>query len=297
MSITLRSLGQIAVDLTEAMNWLEEIQVPYKESRVEKLSDFIFHRLMNSSTSESTDLESGAVSPRIYYALVDAAALGLIAREFRRLPSSRIPRRTIRDAIQGPLDPADENSSNNQARNKLVELELAAHLLSTGHEITGFDDLSITFEGVSYSFECKRPVGLSAVTSNMEKAYHQLSSKLKTDADRGIVAMAVEKPFGLDGKCFNLDNESSIARFSAEFGSRFGELAAHGLGSLPDIRIVAALAIIRYLFRLQCTSTVAVTYTLAMIKLASEHAMQNADIFRLDRLIGRIRNAFNDEQK
>lgn len=82
MPITLRSLGQIAVDLTEAMNWLEEIQVPYKESRVEKLSDFIFHRLMNSSTSESTDLESGAVSPRIYYALVDAAALGLIAREF-----------------------------------------------------------------------------------------------------------------------------------------------------------------------------------------------------------------------
>jgi len=85
---------------------------------------------MNTATAEAKSFEKGIVTEKDYYALSVGATFGLIARELSKLKPHILQKSTIKEILNWPLVPKDENINNSDGRNKFVELELAANLSS-----------------------------------------------------------------------------------------------------------------------------------------------------------------------
>jgi hypothetical protein len=142
-----RSIGLILVDVLQACKWFEKIGISTTGTRLEAIRGYL-DELLNPTTPEAKPLGEDATEEDIYYALSDGAGFGLIAAEMAKLSSQLLPRRTLRDNLQGPLAASkEEPGSTSDARNKFVEIELAAYFSSAGFKLLGFDDLKFEFEG------------------------------------------------------------------------------------------------------------------------------------------------------
>ena len=194
-----RTPGQIYVDALRARDWLEATGIPTANTRLAHIIAHIYG-LLNSVTAGDGPLGVGASPEDTYYALSDGAGFGLIAAEMSKLPSNLLPRGALVDILKGPLAISKEEPSSSDPRNKFVEFELAANLSSAGLQLLDFDDVKFQFENHAYLIECKRPSQSNRLEHNIEKAYTQLSAKLTSSSDRGIVAVAVEKVFDLDSR-------------------------------------------------------------------------------------------------
>ena len=237
-----RSLGQIIVDVVDARTWLGEIGISTTGTRLEKIQDYL-DELLNPTTASVNPLAVNAEGT--YYALSDGASFGRIAVEMRKLPSHLLPRRTLQDILKGPLVPSQEKPGFTATpRNKFVELELAAHCSFAGCRLLGFDDLTFKFEGCRYVIECKRPWHKETLGNNIEKAYQQLRSKLDGPNCRGIVAVAVEKVFGLDNRLQKVDSDASAFALAHSIGEQFRNGLANYYHRWLDTRVVGVLAII-----------------------------------------------------
>jgi len=62
-------------------------------------------------TSDANPLGGQASPQEGYCAMVDGAGFGLIATEFQKLPTSLLPRATLKDVLKGPLLAFEENMS------------------------------------------------------------------------------------------------------------------------------------------------------------------------------------------
>ena len=283
-----RSLHQIIVGVIDARTWLQSIPIPTTGTRLEKILDV----LLTLQDPEASPLGKNAIEEEdIYYALSDGAGFALIAAEMSKLSSDLLPRRTLRDILKGPLAASEESSTSSDPRNKFVELELAAHFSSAGFKLLGFDDLKFEFEGCRYLVECKRPWHKGTLDNNIENAYEQLRSKLDGSACRGIVAVAVEKVFGLDNRSQPVDSEASAFAFAHSIGEEFRNELTNYYGRWLDTRVDGVLAIIRFLWRNKAPDTNVASYILGLVKFATPQVAQAAESKRLDRLIEALRHA------
>ena len=277
-----QSLRQIMVDVIDARNWLHGIGITTTGTRLEKILDV----LLTLEDPEASPLGMDATEEDTYYAMSDGASFGRIAAEISKLPSHLLPRRTLQDILKGPLVPSQEKpGSTATPRNKFVELELAAHCSSAGCKLLGFDDLTFEFEGCRYVIECKRPWHKGTLGNNIETAYKQLQSKLDGPDCQGIVAVAVEKVFGLDNRFQQVDSDASAFALAHSIGKQFRNELTDYYRKWLNTRVVGVLAIIRFLWRSRTPDTQVASYILCLVKFATPQVAQTAESTRLDRLI------------
>jgi hypothetical protein len=288
-----RSSGQIYAHVINARRWFDSVGVRTSGTRLEQISEYVYG-LICGRTHECTSLGSGSTERDTYYALSDGAGFGLIAAEMSKLPSHSLPRGVLRDVLQGPLAASKEDPTSSDARNKFVELELAAHFSLAGFPLLGFDDLKFEFDGLSYLVECKRPSHARKLDDNMSKAHTQLRAKLSHSTDRGIVAVAVEKVLGMTQQIYPVTSPTALARSEAEvFRSRISKYQH----AWVDPRVVGVMAIIRFLMRTPDPTVISSGYSLGLIKFVSARSLESTEGARLDRIANRLRNEFREAER
>jgi len=289
----LRSGTQIHVDVIHARDWFEQIGVPTAGTRLEMILKY-FDELLNPTSSDSNPLGANPTEANTYYALNDGAGFGLIASEMSKLPSHLLPKLALKDILQGPLAASGDVTSNSDSRNKFVELELAANLSAAGFKLLGFDDVKVEFEGHNYLIECKRPTRAgTTLDANVEKAYSQLQAKLGDSSERGIVAIAVEKVFGLENRIHLFESDTSATNFAKKLtGQLYGSVRKYER-TWVDPRVVGVLAIVRFLMKSKEDSElIASNYILGLLKFASARVGQKSESDRLDRMVGKLQQKF-----
>jgi hypothetical protein len=289
----IRSIGQIVLDIKRAYDWYADLGISPVGTRLQEIHDYVIYQLLNTATPEAEALEAGTGDEDTYYALIDGAAFGQIATEISKLPSHLLPRHTLRDVLKGPLAASEEEPGPTaDPRNKFVELELAPHLSSVGFKLFGFDDLEFEFEGHRYLVECKRPSHEGTLDDNIEKAYNQLRKKLDGPSSRGIVAVAVEKVFGLDHRFLTVETPSSVSALAVSIAEQFRDKIAKYESQWLDPHVVAVLAIIRFLMKIKAPESIGSSYTCGLVKLASPQVLQATESNRLDRMVEKLRAKF-----
>ena len=122
----IQTLDEIIDDLGKAIAWFQSIGLPTHETRLQAIHHYLFDQI------NFPDPDARLPEYDHYSVINDAAAFALIATECSKLPSNLLPRRTLRDALYGPLPPSNEDAQSSDSRNKFFELELAAHLSLAG---------------------------------------------------------------------------------------------------------------------------------------------------------------------
>lgn len=290
MPVEYKTLGQIIVDVRHAREWFERNGVPTAGTRIDEIDRYL-QELLNPTEPEANPFGADPRGAEAYHALSDAAGFGRIATGLSAIPSHLLPRGALRDSLRGPLALSAESVGGTaDARNKFVELELAAHCSLAGLEVFGFDDVVFGFEGCRYMVECKRPSRRHTINENIENAYDQLRDRLQ-DGDRGLVAIAVDKAFGLDGRFHQARTIEDFSRLGVSIANELREMVSPYERKWLDTRIVGIVAIIRFLVKANASDLVAQSYQIGVIKLASEHRGQSVDSLRLDRMATSLRGS------
>jgi hypothetical protein len=293
MALHFRRLGDVVIDVKNSYEWYQRLGFKLAGTRLEKIQDYILYQLLNSATPEARALEEGTADEDTYYALSDGAGFGLIAEAIAKLPSHLLPRGTLKDLLQGPLALSNEMPQDSVARNKFVELEMAAYYSRAGFKLLGFDDLKFEFEGLEYQVECKRPFSAGALYRNIGDAYRQLSPKLGRDDSRGIIAIAVEKVFDLDRNFQRVLSLSSVSELGRQIADKFRTKVVKFDSQWVDTRIVGVLAIIRLLVKTEEPKTIGPSYSLGLVMRASPEVGQAVDCERLKRIVSQLQSSFS----
>ncbi len=225
-----------------------------------------------------------------YYVLSDGAAFGRIAREISKIGPNLTPKKSFCMLLEGPLNPQDETPGDGSvnARNIFTELELAAYFSEKGISPTGFGDLRFRFNEVNYSLQCKRLLSDLRVEENIQKAYDQLKGDLRTDKDRGLIALAVDKVMRLEGKFYSVEGEicltAEVYRKTEEFKEKFGFAWARFI----DIRVTGILVILRFLCQTTKLNVIGPAYYVSVLPLATEQNLQGSELLRLRNVVSQL---------
>jgi hypothetical protein len=279
----IRTTGQILVDVLKAREWFESIGIPTTGTRIEAIRDYLYEHLDPITPADENT----------YYALSDGTGFGLIATEMSKLSPQILRRRSLQDILKGPLLASEEVPPiNDHARNIFLELELAAYCSSTGFKILGLEDLNFEFEAHRYFVQCKRPFREENLDYHMKRAYCQLKKQLVKPSDRGIVAVAVEKMFGLDRQFHPVESASSASEFAVSVAKQFGRKIVQYNRTWVDTRIVGFLAIIRFLTKTGEQEQPCANYIPVLVKRASPQVGQAAESERLDSMMKALQQKF-----
>lgn len=283
----LRGFEQILTDIQGARAWYGSIGISTQGTRLELIEERVTALLAELESEPAAQVVERWSNADTYYALSDGAAFGRIAREIGRVGPNLMPKRSLRVLLEGPLNPQDEilGDRSVNARNVFTELELAAYFSEKGIPPTGFGDLKFRFKEVNYSLQSKRLLSASRVQENVEKAYEQLRENLATDDDRGLIALAVDKLIGLEGKVYPVKKEtdltSEVYRLTDEFKKTFGS----AWSTFVDTRVIGILVIFRFLCHAAKLNVIGPAYYIDVVPLVSEQALQASDLFRLREIV------------
>src|SRR6266436_6311690 len=107
-----RTYEQILTDVQAARAWYESIGIKTNKTRLELIEKRIcgvIQDINSLSLSREMVVERWS-NPDTYYALHDGAAFGRIAREIGKVGPNLLPKKNLRDILDGPLSPLDEVS-------------------------------------------------------------------------------------------------------------------------------------------------------------------------------------------
>lgn len=178
-----------------------------------------------------------------YYSLTEGSIFAQIHRQFSRMPSHQLPREALRKALNAPLCPQEEDPNTNEARNRRLELEIAAELLSNDIPISGYDDVKFTFEGVEFLIQCKRPFGESSIRANLQKAWEQTKDRIEPRGQtRGLIFISLARVHEVESPyAFQIGSERDIERFVRTKSHEFSEQHGPFWVDLFDERVAAII--------------------------------------------------------
>ena len=291
----LRRFDRILQDVREAQVWYASLGIRTQGTRLELIEAKTLELIEDLKVLPPEQVVERWSNMDAYYVLSDGAAFGRIAREISKVGPNLLPRRALRTILEGPLSPQDEVSGDASvnARNLFTELELAADFSEKGIPPTGFDDLRFQFRNVNFAVQCKRLLSSSTarVKENIERAYEQLKRDLSTDHDRGLIALAIEKVMGLDGKIFRVEDEADLAREVHRLVEEFRTTFGHSWWNFIDTRVVAIVIILRFLCYTVKHNVIGPSYYVAFANLASPEAFQASELERLKDLVAHLQGA------
>lgn len=209
--LTKLNYEELAEKLKETINWLNDCKIKTVNSRLDEINNYV--NLINRAYQEKNlqELIDRIGNELVFYALTEAASFIEIYGAFKRgVKKDHLPKEALKKIISGPFIPTTENSTTNEARNRLFELQLAAQFIDHNIFLKGFDDISFSFKGNDIHVQCKRPFSKTNLLNNIIRADEQLKISFKTENDRGIIALSVDKVMDLDSKFISVPNENSI---------------------------------------------------------------------------------------
>jgi hypothetical protein len=287
---SLRNFGQISTDVQLAKDWYTSIRISTQGTRLELIEKRVADLLADLKSEPADKVVERWGRADTYYALSDGAAFGMIAREISKVGPNLMPKKSLRLLLEGPLNPQDESPGDGSvnARNIFTELELAAYFSERGISPTGFGDLKFRFNKVNYSLQSKRLLSTSGVEENVQTAYQQLKKDLTTDEDRGLIALAVDKVMGLEGKFYRMEDEgaltSEVYKLTEEFKKTFGFAWARFI----DPRVIGVLVILRFLVQTTKFNVIGPAYYVNVLPLVSEQTLQGSDLIRLRGVVSQL---------
>ncbi len=194
----LTRFDQILEDVRATIAWYEELNLRTAKSRLESIERSVLEIVELLARPDAENVFATRSRRKDYWPIVDGYSFSFIWRHLHRLSSQIVPRGSLRRALEGPLDPADEKGADEVGRNHQAELELAAQVLASGFPVTSFDDLGFEFEGVPFRVEMKRLRSDKNLVDTVGSATHQLTKKLHGAESRGLIALSLDKLLGLD---------------------------------------------------------------------------------------------------
>jgi len=101
----------------------------------------------------------------------------------------------MKSCLFGPVYTMDETGKNNDGRNKLFELRLAAHFKRAGIESQLHEpDILLEFNNRKAWVACKRVISHKNVHEHVEKAVSQIGKRTRLDDDTvGIIALDITR--------------------------------------------------------------------------------------------------------
>ena len=286
---SLRNFSQILIDVQSARDWYASIGISTEGTRLELIEKRVAALLIDLKSEPAEKVVERWGTAETYYVLSDGAAFGRIAGEISKIGPNLTPKKSLRVLLEGPLNPQDETPGYGSVnRNIFTELELAAYFSEKGISPTGFGDLRFRFNEVNYSLQSKRLLSTSRVQENIQKAYDQLKRDLTTDEDRGLIALAVDKVMGLEGKLYRVEGEidltAEVYRLTEEFKKMFGFAWARFI----DTRVTGILVILRFLCQTTKLNVIGPAYYVNVLPLATEQTLQASEFLRLRYVVSQL---------
>lgn len=275
----LRTFENVLLDIQEARAWYSQLGIITAGTRLETIEERTTSFLSDLESLPKEEVVGRWSTTDTYYVLSDGVGFGKIAREIGKVGPNRLPRKKLRTILEGPLVPADEVSGHSSvnARNLFTELELASSMSECGIEPIGFDDLQFIFRGTDFSVEAKRLVSPKRVKDNIGEAYRQLKRRLTTDQARGLIALALDKVMGLEGKILRLEPgdtpHQAVINVVHDFDTKFGQ----AWRNFVDTRVIGILFIVRFLCFTVSSNVIGPAYYLALRPLVRPDRLQGGD--------------------
>lgn len=143
-------------------------------------------------------------------ALTESLELGDLL-PFVQTCDTSITWRKLRQVLNGPLLPSDEDPNSSQSRNILFELSLAAKLHRAGLApvLADTPDIACQVLGKWLYFECKRPFSSAGLVPLVKKAVRQLARDTEGHVGaRGVVAVSFSKIMNAGDRLFVFSGEA-----------------------------------------------------------------------------------------
>ena len=183
-------------ELTGLDGWLASLGVDVKKDRWHDAE-----LMLRRAKEQRRELDRGAPFQPIPNYVAGLFELLEVLKVFRAFSdqSSPVLGEKVSRALCGPISPVEESPRNNEARNAMFELVLAANWKNRGAIVElGEPDIRIVIGGTSFLVECKRPFSSKGVRRNIEDAAGQLRKALNEPpqaSSYGLIAVSLSRIF------------------------------------------------------------------------------------------------------
>lgn len=205
---------EILDDLSGLDNWLLAIGIPPSDDRIHwaieqmRFATNAFNEFRK--TKQPTKIGTATDYP---FALVEALEFRDVLKAFQHEPPKALKGKLSR-VLNGPQKPSDETKADNEPRNTMFELALAAEWKLKGLEVAiGEPDITLRIKEVPFFVECKRPFTKYSVRANIGDAAKKLGKKLDADGNEscmGIVSISVSRLLNPGTKVFIAPTEKDM---------------------------------------------------------------------------------------
>lgn len=174
------------------------------------------------------------------------------ALEFVKTQDTAMARLKLEKILKGPLLTSDENTTNNEARNTVFELNLGSLLSRGGFKVKLKEnpDLVATKYKRNYFIQAKRVYSENGIEKNINEAYTQLKRDLigKDKNTFGVIAISITRAITDGNKLLEAGSEKSgLARLSGELLQIIDDYK-HCWKKIPEKNIIAVI------LHISCTS-------------------------------------------
>lgn len=277
---------EMLLNLIKFAAWLKQLRVNTKSSRLEEVINCITMLVESQKAKKLEQLIAEVAGEYFYYGLSEANAFIYVYNSLKSLPNDKIPRKLLKEIIQGPFLAKDEVSggANVNNRNFLFELEMAAKLASRDLEITGFEDVQFAYEHYNFAMQCKRLISSRNIAYNVEKAYGQLKPMLNGRNARGIIALSIEKIIEADKNILVVNDVREIQPRILENSLHFINEYRWSWQNIIHPKVISVWVLTKFLAHIKDINLLTTVYHIDIVPLCLPSSGQGADYNLLKRL-------------
>ena len=246
---TIKVKGQLST-LENCNNWLAQAGISVTNTRFNKILSILRIIVEYYEQNRVPELMHQYDEATLFYVLTDTIAFIEIYELLRDKKNHELPRKKLKEIINGPLLPWGEDSTDGtgHSRNTLFELETAAWFNNAGIEIEYFDDVGFSFSNHSFNVQCKRIHSSRNIADNVSAAADQLTKKMRNDPRmKGIICLSVDKLTETEGWIFEVSNENEIAPMLNEIANNFIKKFNCIWQNLININIIGVAIVLKVL--------------------------------------------------
>jgi hypothetical protein len=214
-ALSRRDYSEILSDLEDFDAYLEKIGIARPHDRLRKMIANIREVEKYRIEGKLLSLNSHPRMAEFVWSLVEGLEFTNIFQGLRDYDPT-ILKLLLQKVLRGPIQPAHENNTSNEARNIAFELMLGAGLRRAQAEVTlGTQaDLIINHAGSSIYIECKRPRSEDGIGQNLKRARRQLRQHFASNrypkSAAGLIAISISKAINSGSNWFLVDEEAQI---------------------------------------------------------------------------------------
>jgi hypothetical protein len=238
------SSGSLLERLREIDRWLAALQVKRGASdRLHQITQLVTATESARSKAQKDELPVLGNFDNYIYAMAEALEFCQIYDAFNEFPANRLAPK-IERALDGPFRVTDETNRSSVGRNTIFELALAAEWQLRGADVEiGEPDITLRIGTTNFVVECKRPLRVQSIQTNLRNARDQLASRLGAANPRsvGVIAISVSRIFTKGTSLYLANSERNVAVLGEKLDAFLNTYKKEWYTLRMDRRIAAVL--------------------------------------------------------